>query len=316
MITGAICMSHSPLMDRNRAQPDAEVRFQKAIREAAGTYRAMAPDLILTFYPDHMNGFQYNILPPFCIGAQAKALGDYGSVPGAVTVNGDAALELTHAVLAQDVDVALSYDMLVDHGATQPLELLAGVTGDLAPIIPIFINCAASPRPSFRRARELGEAVGRWAATRPERILIIGSGGLSHDPPLPNIALATPEQKERMISGTAASFADRLARQSAVFRAGENFPSGKTSLRPLNPEWDMQVMTALAAGDVGIGDDWQDEAIIQAAGGGANEVRCWIAAMAALASSGPYQIASQYYEPIEEWITGMGVISAVPNPAA
>lgn len=311
MIIGSICMSHSPLLDRNRAEPETERRFQAAVQEASQIFDAMQPDLIITFYPDHMNGFQYDVLPPFCIGARARALGDYGSVPGELLVDEEAALSLAASVLEQGVDVTLSFNMLVDHGATQPLELLSTrVERKLPPILPIFINCAAGPRPPFRRARALGEAVGEWAKGRPERILFLGSGGLSHDPPLPNIATASPEAKNRMVVGAAASFSERVTRQGNVFRVGAAFKDGKTGLRNLNPEWDRRFMAAMADGEIEIADGWIESEVIDAAGGGANEVRCWIAAMAALSRGGSYRKASEFYEPVSEWITGMGLLSA------
>lgn len=271
MIVGSICMSHSPLMDRNRAKPETEQSFRDAVQDAAQLFDALRPDLVIVFYPDHLNGFQYNILPTLCIGARARSLGDYGTVPGEVRVDEEAALSLSSRVIEQGIDAALSFDMLVDHGATQPLELLVGESGgQLPPVIPIFINCAAKPRPPFFRARAFGEAVGKWAQERPERILIIGSGGLSHDPPLPNIATASPEAKERMISGAASSFADRLARQGGVFRAGVAFKEGKTGLRDLNPDWDKSFMAAMANGTVAIVDDWVESDVVAAGGGGAN----------------------------------------------
>lgn len=310
MIVGSICMSHSPLLDRNRAEPETEKRFQAAINEAAALFLAMQPDLIVTFYPDHINGFQYDVLPAFCIGARARSLGDYGSVPGQLQVDEAAALSLTTSVLEQGVDAALSFNMLVDHGATQPLELLsAGAERPLPPILPIFINCAASPRPPFRRARALGEAVGEWAKGRPERILFVGSGGLSHDPPLPNIASASAEVKERMIAGRAASFADRLIRQDRVFRVGAAFKDGQTGLCDLNAPWDQRFVAAMANGEVQVADDWIERDVIATAGGGANEVRCWLAATAALCRGGAYKTALEFYEPVPEWLTGMGILA-------
>lgn len=73
--------------------------------------------------------------------------------------------------------------MRLYHGFVQIWESLFGTATGL-PIIPIFINCAAPPPPSFRRARQLGEAVGRFALQSGKRVLLAASGGLSHDPPI------------------------------------------------------------------------------------------------------------------------------------
>ncbi|WP_323179239.1 hypothetical protein [Streptomyces sp. NBC_00059] len=77
--------------------------------------------------------------------------------------------------------------MEVDHGAIQPLEiLLSGI--ETVPAIPVFVNGVAKPFVRMRRVRQLGEAIGGYLASlENERILVIGSGGLSHDPPVPQV---------------------------------------------------------------------------------------------------------------------------------
>ena len=76
--------------------------------------------------------------------------------------------------------------MKVDHGFTiTMLKLFGGIDG--AVVLPVFVNCAAHPRPSFKRVRQLGEAIGAFAASLPMRTVLIGSGGLSHDPPTPRL---------------------------------------------------------------------------------------------------------------------------------
>ncbi len=156
MIVGSICMSHSPLMDTNRAAPETEARFNAAIGKA-GTFAAgLEPDLTVVFYPDHINGFFYNLLPAFCVGIEGSSVGDFGTVSGKLDIPEALASECAASLLDAGVDVAISHRLQVDHGAVQPLELLA-LQYPLSRIIPVFINCAAAPRPSFARAaRALG----------------------------------------------------------------------------------------------------------------------------------------------------------------
>ena len=40
------------------------------------------PELVVTFAPDHYNGFFYRAMPPFCIGTAATGVGDYGTYKG------------------------------------------------------------------------------------------------------------------------------------------------------------------------------------------------------------------------------------------
>ncbi len=309
MITAALCMSHSPLMDRNRAAAEVEAGWSGAIQAASRFVEDGSPDLAVVFFPDHTNGFLYDLLPSFCVGVAGTAIGDFGTVPGTLDIPQEVAADCAAYCIGSGVDVAISYNMKVDHGGVQPLEMLAA-HHVLTRMVPIFVNCAAPPRPTFERVRVLGRAVGEWARDRPERILVIGSGGLSHDPPLPSIATATGAVATRLREGGPLSYADRLARQTRVLNGGLAFSAGTSPLRPLNPEWDRNFLAELAGGSLSVLDDQDDEAITATAGCGAHELRCWIAALSALAGTGSYTADPIFYAPVNEWITGMGVLTA------
>ena len=65
----------------------------------------------------------------------------------------------------------------------------------------------------------------------------------------------------------------------------------------------------MVEGALDIGDDWSDQEISATAGRGGHEVRNWIAALAAL---GPYAAKVEFYQPIKEWLTGTGILTATP----
>jgi len=309
MIVGAVCMSHSPLLDRNRAAPDAETRFNAALKKAQKFAADLEPDLTIVFHPDHVNGFFYKLLPAFCVGIEANSVGDFGTVAGKLDIPQDRAMDCAEHVLAEGVDTAISYRMEVDHGAVQPVELLSAERS-LARMIPIFINCAIAPRPGFDRVRALGEAVGKWAAACPERVLIIGSGGLSHDPPIPSLATATPPVRQRLIEGGALGHDQRMNRQNSVSGEGAKIVNGTSKLLPLNPEWDNMLLDAFKTGNTSVLDETSDTELTATGGRGGHEVRAWVAALAAM---GPeYKSDVLFYEVIDEWLTGMGIMTAQP----
>jgi 2,3-dihydroxyphenylpropionate 1,2-dioxygenase len=312
MIVGAVCMSHSPLMDRVRAPAETERRFNASMKEAADFAAALEPDLTVVFHPDHVNGFFYNLLPAFCVGVEGTSVGDYGTVAGKLDIPETLALDCASSVLQVGVDVAISYRMNVDHGAVQPVELLSGAR-NLSRMVPIFINCAAPPRPTFARVRAIGEAVGAWARKRPERILVVGSGGLSHDPPVPELATAPPEVRARLIDGGALGHAQRLTRQGRVMQEGYNMAAGTSKLLPPDPGWDRMLLDAFVGGKLSVLDSTSDDELTRVGGRGGHEVRSWVAALAAL---GPgYRASALFYEPINEWITGMGILTGTPAQA-
>jgi 2,3-dihydroxyphenylpropionate 1,2-dioxygenase len=304
-------MSHTPLTPFVRAALETEKAFFTGISRAAERVAEWSPDLTVVFFPDHLNGFNYNLLPAFCIGIQGESIGDWGTVPGRIDVPEDLALDCARACLKQGVDVAISYRMRADHGYAQVVEYLSEVR-PLARTIPIFINCAAPPLPTFARCRALGEAVGLWAEGLKARVLFLGSGGLSHDPPAPNPPQTAPESRPRAPPGTEASHVERLARQHRGIRAAQTFVRGENGQKPLNPEWDRAFLDSLVKGSLNFPDQWTDEQLSDRAGRGAHEVRTWLAAWAAVTAAGTPNTEVQFSAPIPEWITACAIAMATP----
>ena len=92
--------------------------------------------------------------------------------------------------------------------------------------------------------------------------------------------------------------------------AGRAAAKGEGPCRPLNPEWDAQILDLLARANLGAFDGFRDEEIRGDGGSGGAEIRAWQAAFAALASAGRYEAELLFYRPIPEWIVGMGVMHA------
>ena len=268
-----------------------------------------APTLVVSFAPDHYNGFFYDLMPPFCIGYEALGVGDYGSTQGPLSVPSAIAEQLAEWVTDRDLDIAISRRMQVDHGAVQPLEILFGGI-DTVPTIPVFVNGVAKPFVKMARVRRLGEAIGSFLVTLDERVLIIGSGGLSHDPPVPQWATATEPQRALLLDGRHPTATARLARQQRVIDAAHDFATGTATIRDLNPEWDRAMMATLASGQLSSIDAMSPDQMATDAGNSAHEVRTWVAAYSALSAAGPYTVESSYYRPIKEYIAGFGVTTA------
>src|ERR1700691_578939 len=129
-------------------------------------------------------------------------------------------------------------------------------------------------------------------------VLFIGSGGLSHDPPVAFLTGAAPEIAAQLIfEGRHLTPEQRAARQMRVIQAGREYAAGVSMMRPLNPEWDKNLLAVLASGDLEQVDSWSTGWFTEQAGGSAHETRTSIAAYAALAATGPYQVTASFYEP-------------------
>ncbi len=213
-------MSHSPLLNLPGPSRDLLDDIDGVLTQARDFAAGFDPELVVIFAPDHYNGFFYRTMPPFCIGTEAQGVGDYGTHQGPLNVPEATAVACAEAVLSAGVDIAISATMDVDHGTVQPLEKLFG-NATARPVIPIFINSVATPLGPLHRCRTLGTAVGSYLATLKKRVLVIGSGGLSHDPPVPTLATATAQVVERIVHGRPMTPEQRAARQTAVIDGGQ-----------------------------------------------------------------------------------------------
>lgn len=312
-----ICASHSPLMEFATPQEKyKEEKVREAFAKLAKEIEDYNPTLIITFGPDHFNGFFYDLMPSFCVGIRATAAGDwdYGKDNDHIDVPEEKALSLVRRVLDEGVDVAYSYRMQADHGVTQPLHFLCNGKLDRYPTIPIFINGAAAPMPTTKRSVALGRAVGQFIKslnTENERVLVLGTGGLSHDPPTPQMGSVPPEVEEFLIAGRNPTEDARNARQGKIIAVGQKLAAGDKSVAvPLNPEWDRALLETFKNADFAAIESMTEAEIRVEGGRGGQEVRCWMAAFAALHEVGEYEMTTHCYEDISEWIAGFGIVSA------
>ena len=157
MTVQLICCSHSPLMttDVEESEQNVHAQFFQELGSASAALHAFKPDLVVLFGPDHFNGFFYELMPAFCIGTSAESSKDWHLESGPLRVPRELALSCVRFLQARDFDVAISHQMKVDHGITIPLYQLTGALARYD-VLPVFVNCAADPRPSFRRVRAFG----------------------------------------------------------------------------------------------------------------------------------------------------------------
>lgn len=305
-------MSHSPLLNLPGPSRDLLDDIEAAIGEARSFVADYNPELVVTFSPDHYNGFFYRSMPPFCIGTGATGVGDYGTHAGPLDVAERLALDCARAVLEEGVDVAVSTSMDVDHGTVQPLEKLLG-DATSRPVLPIFINAIATPLGPLHRCTALGAAVGRYLAGLDKRVLLLGSGGLSHSPPVPTLDTAPPPVLERIVHGRPMTAEQRQARQAAVIEAARSFAAGGSELQALNPAWDQQFLEIIDTDRLPEFDRWSNSFVAREGGSSAQEIRTWVAAFAALRTAGPYRTVGRFYRAAPELIAGFAIRTALPQ---
>ena len=311
MAQALLCMSHSPLLGHTTPAPETQAAVEGAFAHAREFVHDFDPDLVVNFGPDHFNGFFYDLMPPFCVGYQATGSGDYDSFAGELDVPSELAEDLAQFVMDRGIDLAISRKMEVDHGAVQPMEILYDGDAAAKPVLPVYVNGLARPFVRTARVRKLGQAIGEYFAGTDKRVLFLGSGGLSHDPPVPQIATATDAQRKLLLDGRNPTPEARAARQANTINTALAFAAGTADIMDLNPEWDRAFLDVCRSGRVEDFDGYNADEMDAAAGHSSHEVRTWIAAYSALRACGEYDMTYSFYEPIKEYIAGFAVTTAV-----
>ena len=184
-------MSHGPGMTAraDRADPAVREPFYAALGRMREELERSRPDALIVVAAEHFANFFMNNMPAYAIGMGDEYEGPIEdpewlriprrTVPGAP----DLSRRIIGKVMER-VDVAYAEEWKFDHGIMVPLNFLTP-RFDL-PIIPANINCQGPPLTPLHRAYEFGGAIRAACDAVPERLALVGTGGISHWPATPN----------------------------------------------------------------------------------------------------------------------------------
>ena len=187
----AAIMSHGPGMTARAERADPAVRdpFFATLERLRGALEDSRPDAIIVVAAEHFANFFMNNMPAYCIGMADEYEGPIEDpewlriprrmVPG----NPDLSRRIIGKVM-DCVDVAYAEEWKFDHGIMVPLSFLT--PGFDLPVIPVNINCQGPPLTPLHRAYDFGRALRAACDAVPERIALVGTGGISHWPATPN----------------------------------------------------------------------------------------------------------------------------------
>ena len=209
-IIGGIGTSHVPAVgvaiDKGRTTEPYWVPYFAKLEPARDWVSMMRPDICLVVYNDHANCFPIEFVPTFALGMADEyqpADEGFGRRP-VPSVRGDAELSwhLAEHLILDEFDLTLTHEMDVDHGLTVPLSVMFGQPAAWpCKVVPLCVNVVQYPPPTGRRCLRLGQAVRRAIEAYPtdERVLIVGTGGLSHQLQAERAGLLNPEFDQRFL---------------------------------------------------------------------------------------------------------------------
>ena len=184
-------MSHGPGMTARADRADPAVRdpFYASLATMRQKLELARPDALIIIAAEHFANFFMNNMPAYAIGMAEEYEGpiedpewlriDRRTVPGAP--------DLSRRIIAevmQTIDVAYAEEWKFDHGIMVPLNFLTPNFD--VPIIPANINCQGPPLTPVHRAYDFGRAIRAACDAVPERVALVGTGGISHWPATPN----------------------------------------------------------------------------------------------------------------------------------
>ena len=181
-IVAAMATVHAPQLftrppEEDPAQLDAGIA---GMRELGKRLEAAKPDAVIIFGSDHMETFFLQSVPTFSIIAGEQANAAFAGKTWTAPIHHDLAEALLEGLVERDFDMTYSQDAALGHSFAAPLEWILG--GRSIPIVPMFVNTYLPPLPTARRCAALGKAIADIIKSRPERVAVIASGGMSHYP--------------------------------------------------------------------------------------------------------------------------------------
>lgn len=204
-------LSHAPgITGRDHLCENTEKRdeLHAALNRQRQEIEASGAEALIVMAAEHFANFFMNNMPAFCVGIGDKYSGPIEDpewlkiprtdVPGAANLG----KRLTREIM-QTVDTAYAEEWKFDHGIMVPLHFLTPKYD--MPIIPVNINCQGPPLTPLHRAWAFGEAIRRACDSVPEKVALVGTGGLSHWPATPDSGKINEEWDRE--------FLDRLVRQ-------------------------------------------------------------------------------------------------------
>ena len=190
-IVAAMALTHSPGLTGwfDAAPADQQALALRTLGEMRTRLEAARPDVIIMFSNDHLLNWPINNTPEYTVGIADRhvgpadwydewlALGKY-EVPGHPSL----ARHMVNAAARQRLALAYLRDMQFDDGISVPLHYLNPTMR--IPIVPVTMNCTVPPIPTPARAYEVGAVFRELVRAFPgrERVAVIATGGLSHEP--------------------------------------------------------------------------------------------------------------------------------------
>lgn len=301
--------SHSTLMNTHWdavVHKDRAVAFRDGLSAARDQIAAVAPDVVVVVGSNHFRGFWLDLIPSYTLGVgEVIAAGDGGTPKGPQRTEPAFAQALAAELVEAGTEVAISARLTIDHGQAHAIQYL--LDGMDVPVVPLVVNVFATPLPTMRRVAQLGTnlaaAIDRIGDDK--RVVVVASGGLSHQLPWPSDWTDPEGEDEEFLVEAWLNGRGEWERYDK--RRREIIVAARPTIFE---DFDEKFLADLETGALAEYAELTSEQIEKVAGNGGQELRTWLVMVAALGFAPGKALA---YSPMPEWLTGMGVAVIEPS---
>ncbi len=216
-IVGCFLMPHNPgltSLAREMADPEQLEKVYGHFSEIGRKVRELRADTVIIIGDDHYTNFG-----PHCIPRYLIAIGDIDGPAEnwlriektRLTNNEPLAQHILAAGYAEGIDWAFAKTLTVEHAVIIPYHLaLRDIPG--LKVVPVYLNTIVAPPISNRRACEVGQSIARAVESWPgkDRIVVFGTGGLSHWVGTPETGLVNADFDRHLLDLCAAGDVEAL----------------------------------------------------------------------------------------------------------
>jgi 2,3-dihydroxyphenylpropionate 1,2-dioxygenase len=227
MLVGAFACAHTPQLLIRPETEDRELvlRVHAALGRVKQRLTALRPDVIAIVAGDHVEGFFLDAVPALGVYVGADCAGTFGPYRYRFPIHEPVARAVVEQGIERGFDLLYTQERALDYAFFVPLHFT--MPAPPVPIVPLHVNVYLPPQPTPARCYQWGQALGEILGARPERVVLMASGGMSHFPGTDRYASPDFEFDRRMLE----TLAQGEGRELAKITGDELDKTGNVELR-------------------------------------------------------------------------------------
>jgi aromatic ring-opening dioxygenase catalytic subunit (LigB family) len=226
-VVAAFACPHTPqlLVRPPTEDRDLVLRVHAALGRVRERLAEARLDAIGVIGGDHIEGFFLDAVPSLAVYVGAEARGRFDQYDYTFAVHEPLARSILEQSIERGFDLAWSQDVSLDYAFYVPLHF--AMPERRVPIVPLYVNVYLPPQPTPARCYAWGQALRAILDSRPERVALVASGGMSHFPGTDRYASPDYDFDRRLLE----QLADGRGRETSVLTGEELDKTGNVELR-------------------------------------------------------------------------------------